>query len=119
MEKQMKSFFSLVLRGCLLCTLVPSFSAYAADIEFSAEGISVSEDWVTTYLGDAVVRAPKDTPMYIEAKSSKKENKAEVHEGDVRITLGKTLITTDKATITRSAKGEIVIRMDKAQSKDL
>lgn len=94
-------------------------AAHAADLEFSAEGISVSEDLVTTYMGDALVRAPKDTKMEIKAKSSRIENGAEIHEGDVIIVIGATQITTDKASITRAPNGDIVIRMDKAQSKDL
>ena len=88
--------------------------AVAADIEFSSEGVSVSDDGVTSYTGNVTIRAPLDTAMQVKSNSVHEVDGAQVLEGEVQIVLGDTLIKTQKATITR--KDAIVIEMDLAES---
>ena len=100
--------------GMAVLLALLSAIAGAADIEISSEGVSVSDDGVTSYNGDVTIRAPLGTPMKISAQSTREVNGAQVLEGDVRIVIEDMLITTQKATITR--KDAIVIEMDEADS---
>jgi lipopolysaccharide export system protein LptA len=88
--------------------------AVASDIEFSSEGVMVSDEGVTSYSGNVTIRAPLATAMQVKSNSKHEVNGAQVVEGDVQITLGDTLIKTQKATITR--KDVILIEMDQAES---
>lgn len=88
--------------------------AVASDIEFSSEGVSVSDDGVTSYSGNVTIRAPLNTAMQVKSTSAREVNGAQVHEGEVQIILDDTLIKTQKATITR--KDVILIEMDQAES---
>ena len=88
--------------------------AVAADIEFSSEGVMVSDEGVTTYSGNVTISAPLNTAMKVKSNSRHEVNGAQVLEGDVQIVLGDTLIKTQKATITR--KDVILIEMDEADS---
>lgn len=87
-----------------------------AEVNFAAESVSVSEDAVTTYIGDVVVRATADVRFEITAQGKRHENGADVYEGDVRITLPDQLIKTDKAVVTKLDNGDTLIKMDLAES---
>ena len=98
----------------LAATLVANFAF--AEVNFAAESVSVSEDAVTTYIGDVVVRATSDVHLEIDAKTKRQVGDAEVYEGDVRITLPDQLIKTEKAVVTKLATGDTLIKMDLAES---
>lgn len=107
-------------RFALLIMLISlAAAAIAAEFEFSAEGISVDEDLVTTYMGDAVIRAPSNTPYQVKSKGKKTTADAEIYEGDVEITIEKMRVITDKVVLTRTRDGTLVFKMEWAKSKDL
>lgn len=91
-------------------------SVAAAEVNFAAESVSVSEDAVTTYIGDVIVRATADVKLDITAKSKRSENGADVYEGDVRIALPDQLVKAEKATVTKTDAGDTLIKMDLAES---
>jgi hypothetical protein len=105
------------IRFVFVALLLLSGAGNANDISLSAESLSVSDDGVTTYVGDVTLVVKLSTPVALQYKSSKQSGTAEVLEGDVRIELPDLVITTQKATVTR-VSAQLVIKMDTADSRD-
>ena len=104
----MKSILTLVL---LMCSL----AAMANDVNFSAEGVSVSEDGVTTFTGDVVIEVSKGVAVQVKSDRVRVEEGRQILEGNVVIVVPGQTIKSPQAIVTKRGE-ETVIRMDVAES---
>src|SRR5262245_66540314 len=64
-----KSAARLQMKHSLLALVLIGGAAFAADeVGYSAEGVSVSDDGVTTYTGDVVISVPQSIKYQIKSK---------------------------------------------------
>ena len=108
-----------VLRGSILLWALLGFAAHAADISISSESLSVSDDDVTTYMGDVTVVVPAGMEFKIDATQRRMDAATEILEGTVRIVVGTLEIRCSKATVMRKSNGETEIKMDLANSREI
>jgi hypothetical protein len=93
--------------------------AFAADIELTAQGLSVSDDSLTTtYEGDVSLRIPKGTPY--ESHADNTEGAAGADQtltGHVTFKVAGLIIMSEQAKLTHASNGDTLIAMDVAESR--